>query len=178
MKDNNSKLECSECHRAVEEQRIFVIDGKYVCDHCLYGDAGPFEIYPIGTVRNGLRRSKLNFGTKGDSGISAIELMPSQKRFMYGLEDEKYITVVYYLHKSRPVKSVFRRGLDGKMTGVFASRTPDRLSRIGIQDVKLVKVEGTNLYVEGLDAIDGTPVLDIKLIGVIKTQGYGKNRIV
>jgi hypothetical protein len=54
-------------------------------------------------------------------------------------------------------------GLDGKEVGVFASRTPDRLSRIGIQDVRLVKVEGTTLVVKGLDAINGTPVLDIKL---------------
>jgi tRNA (Thr-GGU) A37 N-methylase len=61
------------------------------------------------------------------------------------------------------VKSTFKRGLDGKEVGVFASRTPYRLSRIGIQDVKLVKVEGTTLYVEGLDAINGSPVLDIKL---------------
>jgi tRNA (Thr-GGU) A37 N-methylase len=52
---------------------------------------------------------------------------------------------------------------DRKRTGVFATRTPDRLSKIGIQDVRLVKVEETNLYVKGLDAIDGTPVLDIKL---------------
>jgi formylmethanofuran dehydrogenase subunit E len=80
------------------------------------------------------------------------------------LEDEKYITVVYYLHKSRPIRSVFRRGLDGKKTGVFATRTPDRLSKLGIQDVMLKKVEKTTLYVEGLDAINGTPVLDIKLM--------------
>jgi len=82
---------------------------------------------------------------------------------MYKLEDERNLTIVYYLHKSRTVKARFKRGLDGKEVGVFASRTPDRLSRIGIQDVRLVKVEGTTLVVKGLDAINGTPVLDIKL---------------
>ncbi len=163
MKNNNGKRGCSECHSAVEEQRLFMVDGKYVCNRCLYGDADPFEIYPIGIVNNGLRRSESDFGTKGDVGISVIELMPSQKRFMYGLEDERNITIVYYLHRSRPVRSVFKRGLDGKTKGVFATRTPDRLSRIGIQDVRLDKVEGLNLYVEGLDAVDGTPVIDIKL---------------
>ena len=70
---------------------------------------------------------------------------------------------MYYLHQAKPVRSVFRRGLDGKEVGVFASRTPDRLSRIAIQEVALVKIEGTTLYVEGLDAIHGSPVLDIKL---------------
>jgi len=82
---------------------------------------------------------------------------------MYRLEDEEYLTIVYYLHKMRRVRSRFKRGLDGKEVGVFASRTPDRLSRIGIQDVRLLRVAGTTLVVEGLDAIDGTPVLDIKM---------------
>jgi tRNA (Thr-GGU) A37 N-methylase len=70
---------------------------------------------------------------------------------------------VRYLHEARAVRSRFRRGLDGKEVGVFASRTPDRPSRIGIQDVGLVAVEGTTLLVEGLDAVNGTPVLDIKM---------------
>ena len=54
-------------------------------------------------------------------------------------------------------------GLDGKEVGVFSSRTPDRLSRLAVQDVTLVKVQGTDIYVKGLDAINGSPVLDIKL---------------
>ena len=73
------------------------------------------------------------------------------------------LTVVYYLHRTRPVRSVFPRGWDGKEVGVFASRTPDRLSCIAVQDVRLLKIEGTTLFVEGLDAIDGSPVLDIKM---------------
>lgn len=82
---------------------------------------------------------------------------------MSGLEQEPEITIVYYLHKSRSVKTIFKRGIDGKQVGVFASRTPDRLSRIGIQDVKLLDIKGTTLFVKGLDAVNGTPVLDIKL---------------
>ncbi len=82
---------------------------------------------------------------------------------MSGLDQEPEITIVYYLHKSRSVKTLFKRGLDGKQVGVFASRTPDRLSRIGIQDVRLLDIKGNTLFVKGLDAISGTPVLDIKL---------------
>ena len=163
IEKENNKLGCSECQCAVEERRIFVVDGRSVCATCLYGEAEPFEIYPIGTVRNGLHRSESGFGTTGSGVESRIELLPSQERFLYRLEDEEHITIVYYLHKIRSIKSIFNRGLDNKRTGVFATRTPDRLSRIGIQDVKLVKIEETTLYVEGLDAIDGTPVLDIKM---------------
>jgi len=82
---------------------------------------------------------------------------------MHKLEEEECVTIVYYLHKARPIRSRFKRGLDGKDVGVFASRTPDRLSRIGIQDVRLLRVEATTLVVEDLDAINGTPVLDIKM---------------
>jgi tRNA (Thr-GGU) A37 N-methylase len=129
----------------------------------MYGDIEPVEIYPIGVVKNNLIRSPTGFGVVGDKKLSRIILFPAQKIFMYKLEDEKYITIIYYLHKSGPVKSVFNRGLDGKLVGIFASRTPDRLSRIAIQDVVLIKIEDTTLYVEGLDAINGSPVLDIKL---------------
>ncbi len=82
---------------------------------------------------------------------------------MYKMQEETHLTILYHLHRARPVRSRFKRGLDGKLVGVFASRTPDRLSGIGVQDVRLVAVRGTTLIVEGLDAIDGTPVLDIKL---------------
>ena len=95
--------------------------------------------------------------------FKCVELFPSQKQFMYKLDEEPYLTIVYYLHKVTSIQTVFNRRIDGKRVGVFASRTPHRLSKIAIQDVKLIKIEGTMLYVEGLDAMDGSPVLDVKL---------------
>jgi tRNA (adenine37-N6)-methyltransferase len=157
------EYKCSECDRPADRTRIFEIDGARICASCLYGEATPFEIWPIGVIKNKLQRDEAGFGTRGPENISRIELLPSQKRFLYKLDEEKYITIVYYLHARKAVTSIFKRGLDGKKTGVFATRTPDRLSGIGIQDVKLVGIKETTLYVEGLDAIDGTPVIDIKM---------------
>lgn len=134
-----------------------------MCSKCLFGDVPPINIYPIGVVKNNLKRDNSKFGRTGSDIISKIELFPSQKQFMSGLDEESAITIVYHLHKSRSIKTIFNRGLDGKQVGVFASRTPDRLSRIGIQNVELVSIEGTTLMVKGLDAINNTPVLDIKL---------------
>jgi len=154
---------CSKCGNNLPQEKIFIIDDNYICVHCLYDNAKPFQIYPIGIVQNDLKRNRTNFGTVGRGGVSCIQLFLSQKLFLYKIEEERYLTIVYYLHQAKQIKSVFRRGLDGKEVGIFSSRTPDRLSRIAIQDVALVKVEGTSLYVAGLDAVDGSPVLDIKL---------------
>jgi len=154
---------CADCNAVCTDNDLFVIDDRQVCCKCLFGEETPVSIYPIGIVHNDMERDNTPFGRTETSSISTIELFPSQKQFMYGLDDEPEITIVYYLHKTRSVKTVFKRGLDGKRVGVFASRSPDRLSRIGIQNVKLMKIRGTLLTVKGLDAISGTPVLDIKL---------------
>jgi formylmethanofuran dehydrogenase subunit E len=81
---------------------------------------------------------------------------------MYKLEEEEYLTIVFYFHKHKPPRTKFKRKTDLKEVGIFASRSPDRLSRIAVTDVKLNKIERMTLFVSGLDAINGTPVLDIK----------------
>jgi tRNA (Thr-GGU) A37 N-methylase len=160
---HSKPVRCAQCAYMRPGEDIFVIDGSVVCRHCLFGDTAPFAIYPIGFVSNTQERDDSDFGLQNHTRTSRIELLPSQKRFMYKLEEESHLTIVYYLHKARPIRSRFKRGLDKKEVGVFASRTPDRLSPIGIQDVRLIGIEGTALIVKGLDAIDGTPVLDIKM---------------
>ena len=160
---NKSQNKCNKCGKFFKGRELCNVDDTYICIKCMYGEIKPFEIYPIGIVRNNSQRNHTQFGVKGNNTISRIELISSQKPFMYKLDEEKYLTIIYYLHKTRRIKSVFNRGFDGKKVGVFASRTPDRLSKIAIQDVRLIKIEGTTLYVEGLDAIDGSPVLDIKM---------------
>jgi len=157
------KLRCSECGAQVEQHEVCEVDDALICVRCMYGDVDPLAIYPIGLVKNDLQRNPTDLGVVGRDRTSKIELMQSQERFLHQLEDETFLTVVYYLHQARPVRSVFARGSDGKVVGVFATRTPDRLSRIAIQDVRLIKIEGTTLFVKGLDAIDGSPVLDLKM---------------
>jgi len=139
-----------------------LIDNSPVCLNCLYGSVEPVTVWPIGFVVNDKKRSDRAFGTTGGD-LSEIRLAPGMGRFMKGLADETHLTIVWQLHKSRPIKSVFRRGWDGKEVGAFASRTPDRVTPIAVTDVELLEVKGTRLAVRGLDAIDGTPVLDIKV---------------
>jgi tRNA (Thr-GGU) A37 N-methylase len=162
---SEEKIQCSQCNQLADPSKAIYIDKIPFCSACLYGDLKPFEIYPVGFVRNNLDRElDREFGLVGNPREeSRIELLPSQKTFMYKLEEEEFLTIVYYFHKHKPPRSKFRRKYDLKEVGIFASRSPDRLSRIAVTDVKLVKIEGMTLFVTGLDAISGTPVLDIKM---------------
>ena len=154
---------CTRCKKENAPSNLEKIDGESICYSCLYENNRPFEIFPIGFVENELTRGQ-GFGLKGKRRqISKIRLFDSQRPFLYRLEEEKWITVVFYFHERGSIRSTFPRGIDGKKVGVFASRTPHRLSRIGITEVRLMKIEDTTLYVKNLDAINGSPVLDIKL---------------
>ena len=164
MNENNQQ--CSECGQTFEKADLCFIEDTSFCRKCMYGDAKPFEIYPIGTIRSGLKRNvKRQFGLIGNAKEEArIELFPSQKPFMYKLEEEEYLTIVYYLHKTLSPRYIFQRKTDLKEVGTFASRSPNRLSKIAVTDVKLKRIENITLFVSGLDAIDGSPVLDIKMV--------------
>ncbi|MHA1669925.1 MAG: TrmO family methyltransferase domain-containing protein [Promethearchaeota archaeon] len=154
---------CTKCKKEKEIDQFDRFDDKFMCHACLYQNQEPFKIFPIGFVENQLKKGE-GFGLKGSKNDSSkIVLFESQQPFLYKLEEEKWITIVFYFHKQRKIQSTFPRGIDGKKVGIFASRTPNRLSHIGITNVKLVRIEGTTLFVENLDAINGTPVLDIKL---------------
>jgi len=146
---------CTKCKKQIKGKDFFYIDGSPVCYKCIFGDIEPVFIYPIGFVK---------FNQHGRNAI--IRLYPQQERFMHRLEDEREICVIYYLHEINSIKTVFNRGRksDGKEVGVFASRTPHRTSRIGITNVGLLSISGLDLYVSGLDAFEGSPVLDIKVV--------------
>lgn len=150
----NKKIYCSECKREIEGGHSFFIDAQLVCYECLFNKVEPVMIYPIGKV------SQIN-----SDGISRIDLFPHQQKFMYKLEEEKWITVVYYLHEVNKIKTVFKRGMksNGKEVGVFASRTPHRPSRIAVSNVELIKICNLSIYVKELDAHKNSLVLDIKM---------------
>ncbi len=164
-------MRCSDCGTECSDESSRRIDDKPVCFNCLYGDVDPIAVWPIGLVVSDKKRpqSHHGFGTTG-GGVSEIRLSPGMARFMKGLSDETHLTILWYLHEARPLKSIFARGWDGKQVGPFASRTPDRLTPIAVSDVELLEVKGTTLRVRGFDAIDGTPVLDIK-VGMASLTG-------
>jgi tRNA-Thr(GGU) m(6)t(6)A37 methyltransferase TsaA len=116
----------------------------------------------IGTVR-----SEIKERIKGRTAqaTATIEIDPALTEALDTLDEFSHIIVIYWLHKSRrpaPMKVYPGRHAHPHPVGVFASRSPDRPNPIAQSTVRLLKREGNILTVEGLDAIHGTPVLDIK----------------
>ena len=154
---------------------MIMIDGEPVPLTNLYADdATPIVIRPIGHVVSDKEHGPDDTGITGGD-ISEIHLYPGMARFMKGLEDETSLLILWHFHKARPIRSVFARGFDRKLVGPFASRTPDRLTPIGVTEVELLEIKGTTLVVRNLDAFNGTPVLDIK-VSMASLKGAGAQR--
>ncbi|MGD1073099.1 MAG: SAM-dependent methyltransferase [Bryobacteraceae bacterium] len=90
---------------------------------------------------------------------------------LQGLTDFSHVEVLYLLHEVEPSKTVTgarhpRNNKEWPAVGIFAQRGKNRPNRIGSTICRVIRVEGTTLYVSELDAINGTPVLDIKPVMV------------
>ncbi|NNM03971.1 MAG: SAM-dependent methyltransferase [Gemmatimonadetes bacterium] len=123
-------------------------------------DTVTFE--PIGSVENGLP-----FGTPGDTlraAESRIVLRSGLLEALTDLEKEPRILVVFHFHRSdgwEPLQHP-RGDRSRPKIGVFALRSPRRPNGIGVTEVDLLEIRENVLTVRGLDAVDGTPVLDLK----------------
>lgn len=102
------------------------------------------------------------FDEKMYSSISFIEIYPDFAEALDGVDEFDKIQILFHFDKSHGYKLKQKRRTDGKLVGLFATRSPHRPNGIGITTVNLLSVDGLTLEVEGLDAIDGTPVIDIK----------------
>ena len=99
--------------------------------------------------------------------VSEIRLDDRYAPGLAGLNEFSHILVVFYMHKSTFDEGAhLQRRPQGRrdmpLIGIFAQRAKHRPNPIGVTAVELLKVEGSTLSVRGLDAIDGTPVLDVK----------------
>ncbi len=122
------------------------------------------EVTPVGYVRSMVKEAV-------DAGwgevVCTIELEPGLAGGLQGLEAFSHAVIVYFMHEARFDPSIHlqrhpREREDLPLVGIFAQRARHRPNRIGMTTVKILKVEENLLIVKGLDAIDGTPVLDIK----------------
>jgi tRNA (adenine37-N6)-methyltransferase len=97
-----------------------------------------------------------------DGPTCRIQVFESWLAALDGVTKYERLEVLYWLHESR--RDLVRQSPrnDGIARGTFSLRTPARPNPIGTQIVKLLRVDGANVFVRGLDCLDGTPLLDLK----------------
>lgn len=124
-----------------------------------------FQVRPIGTVRSPLR-SREECPHQGFEGApeAAIVLDEAFAEGLGGTAAGDSLIVLTWFHQARRDALMVhpRRDPHSALRGVFATRSPDRPNPIGLHRVTVVAVDGATLQVRGLEALDGTPVLDIK----------------
>lgn len=124
-----------------------------------------FEVAPVATVRSPRKDLSDDFWGKVDAEL-VLDPAFSEEAY-FGLADFSHVEVLFLMDRVDPAKVEKgarhpRERTDWPLVGIFAQRGKARPNRIGLTRATIVKVEGRVLTVRGLDAIDGTPVLDVK----------------
>ncbi|WP_319567065.1 tRNA (N6-threonylcarbamoyladenosine(37)-N6)-methyltransferase TrmO [Cohaesibacter marisflavi] len=124
----------------------------------------PFTLQPIGKIWTGFKsREECPRNSRFNESESVIEVDPAFADAFLGLEVGRHIAVLYWFDKADRTKLQTTPPNAEKQYGVFATRSPHRPNPIALSAVKILAIEGTKLTVSGLDCIDGTPLLDIKI---------------
>jgi tRNA-Thr(GGU) m(6)t(6)A37 methyltransferase TsaA len=128
-------------------------------------DATTFSLMPVGFIQSTLKRRQ-QAPKQGSEGApdAWLQVVPALTKGLQGITVGQEIILVTWLHQAR--RNVLRlhpRG-DEKLplTGVFATRSPDRPNPLGLHRVTVLEIAGNRLRVAPLEAIDATPVVDIK----------------
>jgi len=121
------------------------------------------KIESIGYVETDANEKEI----KDKDKVSKIILREDLTEALEGIRDFSHLFVIFWMHEisteERKITKVHPRGRsDLPLLGVFATRSPDRPNPIGLTLVELLKIEENILTVRGLDALNGTPILDIK----------------
>lgn len=119
---------------------------------------------PVAFVKNTRTTPSDDFWGSITSEIELADSIPTEA--FNNIEQFSHLEIIYYFDKVNPADMVFaghpRGNKNYPHTGIFAQRKKDRPNSIGLCTVELVAHNGRTITVKNLDAIDGTPVLDIK----------------
>ena len=124
-----------------------------------------YTIDPIGYIRSELTNLE-DAPMQGDEGAPEawLEITPQVAQGLRGIKVGDELILLTWLHLAeRDILQVHPRGdLNRPLTGVFATRSPDRPNPVGLHRVTVLEVADQKLRVAQLEAIDGTPIVDIK----------------
>lgn len=142
-----------------------------------------FSLTPVGFVENTIKKTTFSPHGKDTpkerqrqvqkhreetrNTISTLRLLPQFEELLEGIEDFSHIVVIYWPHKLSPadrqIKKVHPMGRkDIPLKGIFATRSPARPNPLLISTVRLLERNKNQLKIQGLEALNGSPVMDIK----------------
>jgi len=150
---------------------MFAVERRYL--RIIGGTRGPdgaevagerVTYHPIGVVRSPFAEaSGAPIQPSRSSGArGTVELRPDLADGLRDLEGFSHVILLCHLDRARPHRLRVVPYLDSEPRGVFATRAPSRPNPIGLSVVGLVGIDGATLKIEGVDLLDGTPVLDVK----------------
>jgi tRNA-Thr(GGU) m(6)t(6)A37 methyltransferase TsaA len=122
-----------------------------------------FIMQPIGVIHSPFtEKDQTPIQAARSQAIGLVEVYPEFTEGLKDIEELSHIYLLYVFHKSSGYTLQVKPFLDNREHGIFATRYPYRPNPIGISTVRLVARQGNALTVEGVDVLDGTPLLDIK----------------
>jgi tRNA-Thr(GGU) m(6)t(6)A37 methyltransferase TsaA len=123
-----------------------------------------FTFKPIGVICSPYKKLEgMPIQPSGAIGVQGkIEVLPEYADGLADLDGFSHIILLYVFDKVSQIMLSVKPFLDSAPRGVFATRAPTRPNPIGLSIVKLLRVKGNTLYIENVDVLHGTPLLDIK----------------
>lgn len=94
--------------------------------------------------------------------MGRAEILPEFTEGLRDLDGFSHVYLIYHFHQAEAARLIVKPFLQDVERGVFATRVPCRPNAIGLSVVELVRCEGNVLHLDGVDILDGTPLLDIK----------------
>jgi len=122
------------------------------------------KLTPIGTVHSPYTSiEQIPRGTiERLEEVAVVEVFHDYAEGLKDLDGFSHVILIVYFHEATEERLAVTPPLDDHPRGVFATRSPSRPNHLGVCIVELLKLEGRNLVVRGIDVLDDTPLLDIK----------------
>lgn len=123
-----------------------------------------FDIKPIGVIQSPFKSVEdMPIQPSGANGVRGkLILNPAFEEGLADLDGFSHIYLIYIFHAIQSFQLTVTPFLDNEQRGIFSTRAPKRPNPIGLSVVKLINIEGNLLYLDNIDMLDGTPVIDIK----------------
>jgi tRNA-Thr(GGU) m(6)t(6)A37 methyltransferase TsaA len=116
---------------------------------------------PIGIIHSPYKNRK-ECPPQGREEICWIEVSEQYAEGLKDIDGFSHLILIYWLHLDKDFSLLVKTPWDAELHGVFATRSPNRPNALGFSVVELIERDGNKLKVKGLDALEGTRLIDIK----------------